>query len=406
MRRRSREIITAATVLLVVAAMAFAFWPRPTNVDIGEVRRGDIRVTIDEQGRTRVRDTYVVSAPVAGRLLRVEVEPGDQVVRGQTIIAQMLPANPAALDIRTREQARASVSAAQAALRLARAEFNKATADADYAQEELTRNQQLAQRGIASEAVLDRARSESRKAAAALDTAEAAIAMREAELANARARLIHFDDRGLATALNGETQIPLRAPASGRILRVIQQSETTLSAGTQIMEIGNIEEDLEVIVELLSTDAVKVSPDDPVIVRDWGGEEELQAIVERIDPFGFTKFSALGVEEQRVNAVVHFISDREAYSALGHGFRVEVNIVVWQAQDAVVAPSSALFRDAGAWSAFVVKDGKAKKTRLELGRNNGIDAQITSGLSPGDRVILYPSATIEDGMAVQQRTTQ
>lgn len=410
-RKKSRSFLTAIALVVIAAGLIFAFWPQPTIVDMGEVKRGAMMETIEEQGRTRVSNAYVVSTPVAGRLMRVEIEPGDEVKRGQTVIALMLPANPSALDVRTREQARAQVNAAEAGLRLARADLNKAAADKQLYEDELKRSRQLAERGIASQAALDRALGEAQKAIAALDTAEAAIAMREAELANARARLIGFDDRTLAAALNrndenGDDEIPLTAPATGRILRIMQQSETTLAAGTPIMEIGNIEDDLEIIVELLSSDAVRIKPGDRVVIRNWGGEKDLEGVIDRIDPFGFTKFSALGVEEQRVNAVIRFTSERSEYAGLGHGFRVETSIVIWEDADALIVPSSALFRSGEDWAVFRVEDGDATKRIVEIGRNNGIEAQVLDGLEAGDRVILYPSSEIEEGMSVARRVVE
>jgi HlyD family secretion protein len=322
-KKRSRLILTTGAVLLIAGALTATFWPKPTMVDMGEVTLGTMHLTIDEEGRTRVRDAYVVSTPVAGQLQRVSVQPGDPVVRGETIVAHMHPTNPAALDVRTREQALAAVNAAQAALRVARADLNAALANHDLAQTELSRTEQLVERGISSAAVLDRARQTARVTQANVDTAEAAISMREAEIANAQAQLIGFDDQGLATAIGtASDDIPLYAPADGRILRVIQQSKTFLPTGAPIMEIGNISNDLEVVVELLSTDAVQVAIGDPVIVADWGGPTQLTGEVIRVDPFGITQFSALGMEEQRVNAVIAFASPPEDYSGLGHGFRV------------------------------------------------------------------------------------
>ncbi|NNL34411.1 MAG: HlyD family efflux transporter periplasmic adaptor subunit [Silicimonas sp.] len=403
-KKRSRLILTTVALLLVAGALAVAFWPRPTMVDMGEVTRGNMRLTIDEEGRTRVRDAYIVSTPVAGQLQRVSVQPGDPVVRRHTIVAHMRPTNPAALDVRTREQAQAAVTAAQAALRVARADLNAAIANRDLAETELSRTEQLVDRGISSEAALDRARQSARVMQANVDTAEAAIAMREAEIANAQAQLIGFDDHGLATAIGSASDdIPLFAPADGRILRVIQESETTLPAGAPIMEIGNIESDLEVVVELLSTDAVQVAVGDPVIIADWGGPAELTGEVIRVDPFGITQFSALGVEEQRVNAVIAFASPPEDFSGLGHGFRVEARIVVWEAEDTLIVPASALFRSRGAWAVFVVADGTAQLRAVEIGSNNGIEAQVTSGLSEGDRVVLYPSSGLTEGMSVAER---
>ncbi len=405
-KKRSRLILTAATVVLVGGALAVAFWPKPTMVDMGTVSVGTMQLTIDEEGRTRVRDAYIVSTPVAGQLQRVSVQPGDPVVRGETIVAHMRPTNPAALDVRTREQAQAVVDAAQAALRVARADLNAAIANRDLAQTELGRTEQLVERGISSAAALDSARQRSRVAQANVDTAEAAISMREAEIANAQAQLIGFDDRGLAAALGPTSDdIPIRAPAEGRVLRVIQQSETTLPAGAPIMEIGNIENDLEVVVELLSIDAVQVTVGDPVVISDWGGPTELTGEVARVDPFGVTQFSALGVEEQRVNTVIAFTSPSTDYAGLGHGFRVETRIVVWQAEDTLIVPASALFRNRDAWAVFVVVDGTAQLRTIQIGPNNGIEAQVTDGLTQDDRVILYPSSGLTDGMNVAERVT-
>jgi HlyD family secretion protein len=228
--------------------------------------------------------------------------------------------------------------------------------------------------------------------------------MREAEIQNAQAQLIGFDDRGLAAAMgNDSDDIPLFAPADGRILRVIQQSETSLPAGAPIMEIGNIASDLEVVVRLLSTDAVQVTVGDPVIIADWGGAMELAGEVVRVDPFGITQFSALGVEEQRVDAVIAFSSPSEDHKGLGHGFRVEAQIIVWQKEDALIVPASALFRNRDNWAVFVVADGVAQLRQIEIGQNNGIETEVVSGLSEGDRVILYPSSGMSDGMSVAER---
>lgn len=407
-KRRSRLIVTTIVALLIGVALAAAFWPRPMLVNLGEVSRSPMMLTIDEEGRTRVAEPYVVSTPVAGRLQRVQVEPGDPVVRGETIVAHMLPTNPAALDIRTREQAQAAAQAAEAALRVARADLNAAIANRDLAESELNRAEQLLAREIASQASLDRARQNLRVSTAAVETAEAAIAMRAADLANARAQLIGFDDQGIAAAIGstGSQDIPLYAPADGRILRVIQQSETTLPAGAPVMEIGDIEGELEVVVDLISSDAVQVSIDDPVIIDDWGGPSALAGKVHRIDPFAVTSFSALGVEEQRVPVTVELSTPPEDRMALGHGYRVEARIVIWQDPDALQVPASALFRSGDVWAVFVAADGVATRREVEIGRNNGIDAEVISGLEAGERVILYPSAAIVDGASIAERALQ
>lgn len=296
-QKKSRTWAILGTSLLLSGLLAYAFWPGPLMVDMDQVVRGPMRVTINEEAKTRVRNAYVVSAPIAGRILRVEVEPGDTVKAGESTIVRMLPLNPSALDVRTREQARASVSAAEAAIRVARADLNKAIADQDLATLDLNRIRQLRINGTVAQAALDRTEQVWRTTNASLDTAKAAISMREADLANARARLISFTETPLPRAdiPADEGAIPLHAPISGKILRIMQKSEITLAAGTPILEIGDISNDLGIIVELLSSDAVQVKPGNKVMIEKWGKPHSLHGIVERVEPWGFTKFSALGI---------------------------------------------------------------------------------------------------------------
>lgn len=406
---KSRTTVIVAAAALVGAFMLYAFWPRPLAVDIGNAVRGPMIVTIDEEAKTRVRDAYVVSAPVAGRLLRVEVEPGDEVVEGETVIAQLTPTSPSVLDVRTEEQARAATDAAEAALSLARAEMRRAAADAEYAKAEVARARQLHASQTISDAALDRAERAWKSADAALDTARASVSLREADLDNARAMLMtpaQADDKAAGTNPHPQTSIPLRAPISGRILRVIQESETVLQAGTPILEIGDPLGDLEIVCELLSTDAVKVSPGDRVIIDKWGGEPPLEGAVEKIEPWGFTKYSALGVEEQRVNAVIKFAGAEESRRRLGHGYRVEVKVVIWEDEAALTIPSSAVFRTGDKWAVFEFERGKARQRIIDIGRNNGISTEVTNGLEEGDRIILYPGNRIADGVAVRQRVLE
>lgn len=401
-RKKSRRYLSLGVITLIGAALALAFWPRPMPVDIGKVERGPMIVTIDEEGRTRVHDAYVVSTPVAGRLLRVDAEPGDSVVGGESIVAVMLPNNPSALDVRSKAQARAKVDAAEAALNLTNAELNRVIADKKLADSQLKRTSRLAATNLESQASLDRAMREAHATEAALQSAKAAIAERQAELVNARALLITFRNRESADAESTET-IDIHAPITGLVLRVIQESEATLPVGAPVMEIGNIDTDLEVLVELLSSDAVQISPGDKVIFKGWGGSNVLNGMVERVDPWGFTKVSALGVEEQRVNTIIRFTDSPEARKALGHGFRIEVQIIVWEDKDALIVPSSALFRDGGRWSVFVVASNAATLRQIKVGQNNGIEAQVLGGLEPGERVVLYPSSELTDGIKVTQR---
>ncbi len=406
-KRYSRSILTVAASLAIAGILLAAFWPRPMLVDLATVKRGDMIVTINEEGRTRVKEPYVVSSPVAGELQRVTVLPGDRVVGGETIVARMSPANPSALDVRTREQAIAAVSAAEAALRVARADLNAALATDVFAQSELERTQKLVDKGIASKVAMERSEQAAKIAKANLDTVQAAISMREAELANARAQLIGFDDAGLAQALEDNERpsysIPMRAPIDGTILKVIHKSETTLPAGEPILEIGDIEGDLEVMAELLSSDAVQVSEGNRVIINNWGGPGDLIGSVSRIDPYGYTKYSALGVEEQRVETTIQFDGPSEDRGTLGHGYRIEVQIVVWAQEDVVIVPSAALFRQGQNWAVFANADGRAVLREVEIGRNNGIEAQVLSGLEPGETVVQFPSANLTNGARIAER---
>ena len=407
-RSRFWLILSVATALLL--ALGYAFWPRAVLVDTDMVVRGPMRVTIDEEARTRVREAYVVSAPVAGRLLRVTVEPGDTVQQGQSTVARMLPANPPALDFRTREEGKALVSSAEASLWMAQAELDKSLADRDLASEALRRARSLRSEGLLSQASLDEAQRNYSAADAALRAARSAISQREAELATARARLISFSNRRGAdgdeeTADTAQT-IPINAPVTGQVLRVMQESETIVAAGTPLIEVGDITNDLEILAELLSTDAVRVSPGDRVRIVKWGGEDEINGVVERVEPWGFTKYSALGVEEQRVNALIQFTDPVERRAGLGHGYRVEVRIVVWETGDALTVPSSALFREGDSWSVFVVEDGRVRRVSVQAGHNNGLQAEILEGLGEGQQVVLYPAPSLEDGSRVALRSVQ
>jgi len=398
----SRISVIAVGGLVIAGFLLFTLWPRATLVDIGAATRGAMMVTIDEEAKTRVRDSYVISAPINGRLLRVGIDPGAEVVKDETIVAEMTPVLPAALDIRTKEQAEAAVEAARAGLSLARAEARRAKADADFAQDEVVRARELFKGEALAKRGLDRAEISYRSAAAALEAANSAVSMRAAELERAQAML-----KPAAAAAEGETQddgdyeaIHIRSPVSGHILRVFQESEAVLNAGAPILEVGDPHGDLEVVAELLSSDAVKVSPGDRVIIDKWGGEATLAGVVNRIEPLGFTKVSALGVEEQRVNTIIDF-SGRNDDERLGDGYRVEVRVVIWEDENALRAPASALFRVDGEWAVFKVVNRRARRTVVRIGRNNGVDAEVLEGLEEGDRIVLFPGGGVEDGSLVK-----
>ena len=367
-QRKSRRWIILLIVVGVAGALAYAFWPKPLSVELGVVERGPMMVTIDEDAKTRVHEVYVVSTPVAGRLQRVDVEPGETVSGGESVVARMLPTNPAALDVRTKEQAQAAVKASEAALQAARADLTKAVADKDLAELDLQRTKQLFEKDIVAQAALDRAERVALLSAASLDTATAAIAMREADVSNARALLIGFGDQP-EEAEDGV--ISLRAPVSGRVLRILQESATTLPAGAPVLEIGDTSNGLEIVVELLSSDAVQVHVGDRVIVSNWGGQNDLGGVVTRVDPWGFTKFSALGVEEQRVNAIVEFTEPWEQRQNLGHGFRVEVKLSFGKIKMPCSFPPARSF--------VTAKNGRCSWWTLALQQNESCRSDKTTG---------------------------
>ncbi len=392
--RQSRKGILLVAVLLLAGLLGYAFWPRPIPVETGAVRRGAMMLTIDEEARTRVRQRYVVSAPVAGRLLRVTLEAGDPVSVGKTELARLVPVPVSLLDARAREEALAAVQAAEAALKAARSGVDRAGAASRLADAEWARNNRLYRQGHLSASARDQARQSAQAATATLNAAHAAVVQRQAELAAAQAQL----GQG-APGSEGEG-IPLLAPVSGRVLQRWQQSETVVAAGTPIMEVGDPERDLEVLVELPSAEAVRVTAGNRVLIEHWGGPQPLAGVVARIEPRGFTKFSALGVEEQRVNVLIRFDGEPDARRGLGHGYRVEVRIVVWEDENVLMAPSSALFREGEQWAVLVAEGNRARWTPVTVGYDNGRQAQILAGLSEGQQLVLYPAPELADGARI------
>ncbi|MDP6704968.1 MAG: HlyD family efflux transporter periplasmic adaptor subunit [Alphaproteobacteria bacterium] len=398
--RRLLSILVLSAVVTV--ALLYAFWPRPVPVDLAEIRRGLVRVTIEDEGETRVKDIYVVSAPLAGRLLRIEREVGDRIDANETLLATLEPADPSFLDARSEREAQAEVRAAEAAQGLAEAELARAEAELEFAEAELERARPLARKGTISLSALDRAVLEVKTRKAARATAQAALRVKRHELETARARLIA--PAGGAVLASGEATCcaEIRAPVSGQVLKILQESEAVVAAGTPLLEVGDPAA-LEIVVDLLSADAVKVRKGATVIIEEWGGDKPLSGRVLRVEPYGFTKVSALGIEEQRVNVVIAFDSPADEWQGLGHGYRVALGIVVAEANDVVVAPLGALFRAGDDWAAFVVEDGRAKRRRISLGRRNQHEAEVREGLGAGEVVVLYPRGRVADGIAVTAR---
>lgn len=385
---------------LLALALYYAFRPQPVPVDLAVIRRGEMTVTIDGDGRTRVREVYAVSAPVPGRVLRIERHVGDAVVANKTLLARIEPGDPSFLDRRAQAQAQAAVKAAEAALELAEAEQARAEAELDFARAELDRAEQLARRGNVSQRDLDRAKLELRTRSAALSTAAATVEMRRFELETARAALIQPGGREGGEG-GQDCCIEVYSPVDGRVLRVIQESEGVVAAGASLLEVGDPGA-LEVVVDLLSDDAVRVREGAPVAIMGWGGGR-LAGRVTRVEPYAFTKTSALGVEEQRVNVLVDFTDSPERWQALGHGYRVEAGILDWRGTDVLVLPLGALFREGKDWAVFAVEDGVARLRRIEIGHRNGQEAELLGGLAEGDAVVLHPGDRIADGIAVLSR---
>jgi HlyD family secretion protein len=396
--RLRRWLVWIAVLAAVVVLVAWGFRPRPVLVETATVRRGPMRVTVEEEGKARVTDRYVVSAPVAGFARRIELDVGDTVQTGQ-VLAVLDPPRPAALDPRSRAEARARVSAAEAALSAARERLKAAAADAAYWEGQLARIQALVKTGDVSKESYDRAATEAGRAEAAHRSAGDAVEQAQAELASARATL----EISPAQPANAPAeQVRVRAPASGRLLKLIRESEGVVTPGEPLVEIGNARS-LEVEVEVLSAAAVRIRPGDRVLFERWGGGLPLEGRVRRVEPVAFTKISALGVEEQRVLVIVDITSPPEQWSRLGAGYRVEASFVLWESPDVLQVPASALFRYQDGWAVFTIEDGIARRRVVEVGQRTGLTAQVISGLAAGEQVIQHPDTSIEDGTAVAPR---
>lgn len=397
MRRLSPTRILVWLVLAAVAAaFVWAFMPKPLEVATATVERGFLRITLDEEGQTRVRDRYVVSAPVDGKVLRIEHEPGDTVRSGSTILARFQPSRPGFLNSRTRAEAQARVARSEAQVERARVELDRANAELDHAEAELARHEQLHAEGLMADNRLEAARLRAVTASEAVRGAGSAIVVSELELERARTSLIEAG----ATGTDQGDVIVLRSPISGVVLQRLRESESVVPSGEPLIEVGD-PEDLEIVSDMLSMDAVQIDPGDPVLIEQWGGETTLRGVVRQVEPFGFTKISALGVEEQRVNVIVDFEDPRAAWEALGDGYRVEIRVVVWETDNSLKVPSSSLFRNGDDWAVYVIDElSLARLREVQIGRRNALEAEVLAGLEQGDQVIAYPGDSIEDGMEV------
>lgn len=426
----SRALLVAM-LATVIGLTVVAFWPQPEPVDLAKIDRGEIVVTVEEDGKTRIREKYMVSTPLSGRLLRIGMDPGDKVSRGTTLLATIEPRDPDLLDARSLAQAEARVHAAEAALLQAGPRVKQAQMELSNAEEELQRIERAAEGGGATESDLDTALLRDRMAREALRSARHGEEISQFELEQARAALLHSrpsigspGERALASTEDaspdstGFTPPPdwnftILSPIDGRVLRVLQESSAVLATGTPLLELGD-PTDLEVEVDVLSSDAVRIPPGAKVLLEHWGGAEPLQGRVRLVEPAGFTKISTLGVEEQRVNVIVDLVDPPHSRSALGDGFRVEAKIVTEEVQNALRVPTAALFREGDRWAVFVVgsaitdaqgrlRTGFAEKREIKIGRDNGLMAEVLEGLADGETVIVHPSDRLAEGVRVIPR---
>jgi HlyD family secretion protein len=390
-RRLPRRLAWIAAALVAALLLWRMMQPAPMEVETARAERGSLRVTVNEDGVTRVHDRYVIAAPVAGRLLRVELEEGDAVAAGD-VVARIASAP---LDTRTLEGGRARVAAAEAAAREAAAGIAQLRAGLAQARRDAGRLRTLARAGALSEREAELAETDVAVRARAMSAAEARLSAAQAEVRAVRAAVTDADPGRMADG----TVTLVRAPVAGRVLRVAQESETPVAAGTPLVELGDAAA-LEVLVDVLSSDAVRIQPGMTLLGDDWGGIGVLQGTVRSVSPAAFTKVSALGVEEQRVNVVADV---PEPPPGLGAGYRVEARIVTWESRDALKVPNSALFRSRGGWAVYVVESGRAQLREVLPGYGGDAEAEVVGGLRAGEEVVLYPSDEVGDGVRVKSR---
>jgi HlyD family secretion protein len=401
MRNWRRWTLWGILVAAVAAGLAYAFRPQPVPVDIAVVSRGHLAVTVDEEGETRAKDTYVVSAPVTGHMRRITLEVGDAVVADKTDIAYIEPVDPAFMDVRTRAQAEAAVHVAEAAEALAAAQLKSAEAELAFARTELDRARELYAKAAGSKRALDEAERTFKTREAAVATAKANLQLRKHELERAELQLIPPGEQ-TRREFGPCACVTVKSPVSGDILRIFHKSAGVVTAAEQLVEVGDPRK-LEIVVDLLSADAVKVRKGQRVIIDSWGGASPLAGRVTRVEPIGKTKVSALGIEEQRVDVVIDFTDPPARWVRLGHGFRVEPRIVLWEANDVLKLPMSALYRSGEHWAVFVDVNGRAHRRFVTIGHRNGLEAEIVKGLKAGEKVVAYPSDRISEDVRVMQR---
>ncbi|HTO02108.1 MAG TPA: HlyD family efflux transporter periplasmic adaptor subunit [Opitutus sp.] len=395
-----RHWILSIGLLIIIGLLAYAFAPRPVPVDLVRVTQGPLRVTVNEDGRTRIRERYIVSAPLGGQLRRLELHPGDKVEAGTTLIAVIEPSEPDLLDPRALAQLEARLRAAEAQAQLAGPRVERARVAHELAQIELTRAEKLAQQQAVAGQELDRAREAARGTAEDLKAAEYSRQIAGFEVEQARAALMRSDSRMQPNDAAWELRVT--SPITGCVLRVFHEDAAVVAPGAALLELGD-PADLEAVIDVLSSDAVRIRPDARVLFEHWGGQKPLEGRVRVIEPAGFLKISALGVEEQRVNVIADFVTPFEERRELGDAYRVEARIVIWEEKSVLKLPVGALFRNSGKWSVFAAKNGRAQLTTVEVGESNGRETQIVGGLVEGADVVVHPSDKVADGLRITER---
>ncbi|WJG10784.1 HlyD family efflux transporter periplasmic adaptor subunit [Aliiglaciecola sp. LCG003] len=395
--RQSRSILWLSILVVLAIFITYMLWPKAIVADIATLSKNELSISVSDEGKTRVRDIFLLSAPVTGYLRRIKAEVGDPVLKGQTIIAEIEPLDPSLLDPRSELQAQADIETAKSSRQLALAQVTQAEAELEFAASELERMRKLKQQNSVSERELDEANRTYKTLQAALATANAALQMRTFELKRVEAQLL---SPAITQAQHGSCScLYIFAPVDGRVLKIINKSEGVVQQGTSLIEIGDPKE-LEIVVELLSFDAVKVEPGQQVNLTNWGGDKPLKGIVNRIEPIGFKKVSALGIEEQRVNVIIDFVQDDGSWSKLGHGYQLDVDIILWQGTNLLTVPITALFRDNKDWALYAVVNDRVEKRSVVIGQQNAYFAEIRQGLKQGEKFIKYPNNQIIDGVKV------
>ena len=393
--RWGRKIGLAVFALVIVFLIVQGFQPQPVVVNVAQAERGPMRVTVEEEGKTRVIDRFVVSAPIAGFARRVEMDVGDLVKRG-TVLVRLDPLRARVLNPRSRAEATARVAAAEASLSAAKQDVEAAATDASFRESELKRTRELFEFSTIPKQNLDQAETDSRRAQATFRSSKFSVEVARHQLEVARTALRYS---AAQQAGRPSETVAIQSPVSGRVLKLIHESEGVVQAGQALVEIGD-PRGLEVEVEVLSADAVKLTPGTRTLLERWGGEWPLEAEVRTVEPVGFTKISALGVEEQRVLVIADIVSPPEEWQRLGDGYRVEAQFVLWEEAEVLQIPGNTLFRRSDGWAVFVIEAGIARRREVTLGRRNGLSAQVLSGVQQGETLIVHPDEAIDEGVEV------